>query len=510
MSRTDRIAVVLSLLGVLGAFLVHGRVFEYMAHVEDEMAYVWQAQAIAGGNLTLPSPPGERSFLVPFVIDHEGQRFGKYPLGWPALLAAGIRLGARSLVNPLLAGFGVWLTYLLGKRIFSETAGLLAAGLTVVSPFFLMNSASLLSHPLGLVLSAGFALSWLEAFARRPGSGRWSPVILASVAIGLLAITRPLTAVGVALPFAFHGSYLLLTGSRSVRKRLLVFAGIAFSISLLQFVWQYIATGSAFTNLYTLWWEYDRIGFGPGHGNLPEGHSLEQAIETTRQTLENGIPDLFGWQALSWIFLPFGVVALLLNNRRRLDGVLVSSVFPSLVLVYLAYWIGAFLFGPRYYYEGFYSLTILSGAGIAWLAGWSYLPGESWVRTKPYQRLRSLAVVLFVSLLTLYNLFVFTPTRLRQMHGLYGVERAHIEPFLSQEAQQYTPALVVVHPERYWIEYGTLIELTNPYLDTPFIFVISRGESVDSSVIEAFPERNVFHYYQDEPYRLYTVPRPGS
>ena len=280
MSRTDRIARVLSLLGVLGAFLVHGRVFEYMAHVEDEMAYVWQAQAIAGGNLTLPSPPGERSFLVPFVIDHEGQRFGKYPLGWPALLAAGIRLGARSLVNPLLAGFGVWLTYLLGKRIFSETAGLLAAGLTVVSPFFLMNSASLLSHPLGLVLSAGFALSWLEAFARRPGSGRWSPVILASVAIGLLAITRPLTAVGVALPFAFHGSYLLLTGSRSVRKRLLVFAGIAFSISLLQFVWQYIATGSAFTNLYTLWWEYDRIGFGPGHGNLPEGHSLEKGCDT--------------------------------------------------------------------------------------------------------------------------------------------------------------------------------------------------------------------------------------
>jgi len=33
-----------------------------MAHIEDEMAYLWQAQAIAGGKLTLPSPPGANSF----------------------------------------------------------------------------------------------------------------------------------------------------------------------------------------------------------------------------------------------------------------------------------------------------------------------------------------------------------------------------------------------------------------------------------------------------------------
>ena len=207
MTRGDRIAIIISLMGVLAAFLVHGRVFEHMAHLEDEMAYVWQAQTISGGHLTLPSPPGERSFLVPFVVDYEGQRFGKYPLGWPALLAVGVRLGARSLVNPLLAGLGIWLTYLLGKRVFGEVVGVLAVGLTVASPFFLMNSGSLLSHPLGLVLSAGFALAWLEAFRRGGRSTQWLPVILAGTAVGLLAITRPLTAVGVALPFALHGIF---------------------------------------------------------------------------------------------------------------------------------------------------------------------------------------------------------------------------------------------------------------------------------------------------------------
>ena len=102
--------------------------------------------------------------MVPFVVDYQGERFGKYPPGWPVLLSIAIRLDLRAWINPLLAGLGVWLTYLLGKRIFNDFVGLLAAGLTVASPFFLMNSGSLLSHPFGLVLSASFALGWLEIF----------------------------------------------------------------------------------------------------------------------------------------------------------------------------------------------------------------------------------------------------------------------------------------------------------------------------------------------------------
>ncbi|HSG20770.1 MAG TPA: hypothetical protein VLA31_08385, partial [Burkholderiaceae bacterium] len=76
MSRLDRLAFLISLLGVLLAVLVTERVFERMAHLEDEMAYVWQAQAISRGYLSLPSPPEPHSFLVPFVVDYNGQRFG--------------------------------------------------------------------------------------------------------------------------------------------------------------------------------------------------------------------------------------------------------------------------------------------------------------------------------------------------------------------------------------------------------------------------------------------------
>ena len=205
MTRTDRIALLISILAVLAAFLVTDRVFERMAHIEDEMAYAWQAQAISHGYLTLPSPPNPKSFLVPFVVDYNGQRFGKYPIGWPVILALGERLGIPYLINPILAGLGVWLTYQLGKRLFSETVALLAAGLTATSPFFLLNSGSLLNHPLGLVLTIIFTLSWLDAFHNPGFSPRWLPALAAGAILGLLALTRPLTAVCVALPFAIPG-----------------------------------------------------------------------------------------------------------------------------------------------------------------------------------------------------------------------------------------------------------------------------------------------------------------
>jgi len=516
MSTADRIALFLSLLSVAAGFLVHDRIFERLAHLEDEMAYVWQAQAIAGGHVKLHEPPGEKSFLVPFVVDYQGYRFGKYPLGWPALLALGELLNLRYLVNPLLGGMGLYLVYLLGKHVFSETVGVLAAGLTLTSPFFLMNTGSLLSHPMGLVLSAGFALAWLRAFDGRediarseesPGEKwRWKPALAAGLCLGLLAMTRPLTAVAVGLPFAIHAVYLFIRRDWSIRRLLLLVGAILLAFGGLHLMWQYYLTGDPLLNPYTLWWEYDRLGFGPGYGRRPQGHTLRQAWINTRHSLRVSHHDLFGWLGYSWIFLPFGLIAVL--KRRNWRGLLLGSVFPSLVLFYFAYWIGSSLFGPRYFYEGLYSYTLLSAAGIAFLAGWPLVPGKKWPHYTGWKRARPLVLTGLLTALAAYNLFAYTPLRLEKMKGLYGVSRAHMEPFLTPAAEELAPALVIVHPQKYWIEYGTLIELGSPYFDTPFIFIITRGPEVDGEVTSRFPERAVYHYYQDQPYTFYTAPRP--
>jgi hypothetical protein len=504
MSRADKIALIISLISIFVTYFVTQRYFEAMPHLEDEVAYVWQAEAIAQGQLTVPSPPESESFLVPFVVDYQGQRFGKYPLGWPALLGIAIHFGLRSWINPLLAGLAVWLTYRLGKKLMGETVGILAAVLTVTSPFFLLNSGSLLSHLFGLVLSAAFALAWINGFNNKNSQPRILTTLVAGLCLGILALTRPLTAVAIAFPFGIHGIILLLRGNWNTRRHVIAVGILVGAIASLTFLWQYVVTGDPLLNPYTLWWPYDRIGFGPGIGRVAGGHNLNVARINTKFSLRVGYSDLFGWGTFSWIFLPFGLLAVFL--RRNWRALLIGSVFPSLVLFYLAYWVGAWLYGPRYYFEGLYSLTIFSAIGIAWLAGWPLQAGEYWPRFSGWRRVRPLLVTGLVLLLVAGNLVFYTPIRLQGMYGLYQMSRSDLAPFQTEQAQELTPALIIVHPKR-WMNYGVLLELSDPFLDTPFIFVYSRGPRPDREVAQYFPDRSVYHYYTDEPYRFYANPR---
>jgi hypothetical protein len=505
MTLADRIALLLSLLAVLLSAFVSAQIYEGMPHLEDEIAYVWQARLIADGKLTIPTPQFESSFLVPFVVDYEGQRFGKYPLGWPAALGVGELLGLRNWVNPFLAGLAVWLIYRLGKKIFSEPVGLLAAGLLTTSPFFLVNTGSLLSHPLGLVLTAAFALFWFDVFDQtEPKNPKYEPlkIITAGLVFGLLVLTRPYTAVGVAVPFGIHGLYLLIRGERKMRVKLLTFGVIVLLVSALHFVWQYAVTGDPFLNPYTLWWEYDQVGFGPGYGRLESGHTLRQGWINTKFSLQVGYQDLFGWLRFSWIFLPFGVLAL----RRRWQGWMIASIFPVQLILYMAYWVGSSLYGPRYYFEGLVSLVIISALGISWLAGWPISNGETPARYAGIQRYRPLVMSALLLVLVVMNLVFYLPPRLQSMVELYGIGKFRQEPFLTEEAQALAPALFIVHTPR-WMPYGALLDLQNPTLTTPFIFAIGIGPKTDAALAEAFPDRNIFHYYPENPGKFYTAPR---
>jgi hypothetical protein len=509
--RADTLAFLLAIAGFLASAVVTQRVFEGIPHIEDEIAYVWQAKAIIDGHLTISSPPHHSSYIVPFVVDYLGERFSKYSPGWPALLAIAIRLGIRAWINPLLAGLGVWLTYQLGKRIFSEFVGLLAAGLTVTSPFFLMNSGSLLSHPFGLVLSSLFALGWLESFwdgknektieiAAR-AKKQWVYTIISSLALGVLILTRPMTAMAVAAPFSIHGLYLLFRSDAQRRLQLLVVGMLAILFVGLYFLWQYSLTGDVLLNPYTLWWPYDKVGFGLGYGRMAGGHTLSLAWINTRNSLIAGSYDLFGWANFSWIFLPFGLWA----ARRNPKGLLLGSVVVSSVLIYMTYWIGATLYGPRYYYESLFSLTLFSAAGIAWLAGWPIRLGETFVRYKGWRKLRPLLITLLLGVLVGINLMLYAPIRLGGMYALYDLERADQERFLTPAAQSLTPALVIVHTGR-WMEYGALLDLENPKLTTPFIFAWSISPSIDAKLANDFPSRTVYHYYPERPFQLYKEP----
>jgi len=413
MTSTDRIAVFLCLAVVIGAALVSGLVFENMAHLEDEFAYLWQGQVIAGGDLTLPSPEFSSSFLVPFVIDYQGARFAKYPLGWPVVLSLGIRVGLRDWVNPILAGLAIWLVYRLGKRTFGETVGILAAALLGSSPFFLIQAGTLLSHVWSLVLCTAFTLFWIDALETEEKQGRWFKSAAAGLCLGALGLTRPLTMAAIALPFGIHGILLLIRGSSRDRRQVILIGGITLCLLSLHFVWQWALTGRFLTNPYTLWWTYDKIGFGPGYGVTEGGHSLLQGWWNTKQSLRTGLSDLFGWWKISWILLPFGLI----KARKSRITYLFIGIFLSLVSLYAAYWIGSRLFGPRYYFEALAGLTILTALGISWIAGWTTEPGNSRRYQDRWDRVRSVFIICCTSLLIIGNLYFYLPDRMQGLRG---------------------------------------------------------------------------------------------
>lgn len=504
MRKAGWIALLLSIAGVVAAYRVGDKVFEQLPHVEDEMAYVWQANVFARGRLTAPSPPDVEAMYVPFVVNHNGQRSAKYPPGWPMLLSFGVRLGLRSWVNPLLAGVAIWLTYRLGSKIFSRVIGLLASFLTLTSPFFLVLSGSLDSNPFTLVLSLIFILAWLDTFGlAKPQEGdlrkpipKWLTVTIAGLSLGLLALTRPLTAVGVGLPFFVHGLVLLIQGKADVRWRVLAIGGITMALASFFFVWQSGVTGSPFIDPYTLWWSHDRIGFGPGIGINQGGHTLRIGIHDAGIMLSATWQDLFGWKTYSWLFLPFGFVAI----RRNRAGWLALSVFTSLVCVYVLYWAQVTRYGPRYYYEGLYGLTLVTAAGIAWLA--------QRTRSGGWRVARVLLLGGLIAALITYDLTVYLPPRFIGIYGLYGVYRDKLTPFQSPEATSHTPALVFVDVGKRFTDYAGLIELEDPWLTTPFIFAQSLDSARDAALARHFPGRQVLYYSPYAARKFYIPPGP--
>lgn len=498
MRRANAIALAIAIAGGVASAWISTNLYERIPHLEDEIAFLWEAHVMATAEIALPSPEEPSAFLVPFVVDFEGMRFGKYPPGWPAVLSLGVRAGAPWIVNTILSAASLWLIYRLGSKIINPTIGLLAEVLAFSSPMFLMLSGTLLSHMLSLFLTLVVLLAWFDLIG---SSGEeeaghlvpwWVLITLAGTALGLLILTRPLTALGVGIPLGVHGVLLLLRAAPVQKRHIIMVGSIALLLALLLPTWQAAQTGDPTKNLYTLWWEYDRVGFGEGTGISEGGHTILRGIGKSLRDLYAGLHDVFGWPYLSWIFIPFGFVAI----RKTEPGILLFSIFPVLVGAYAFYWVGATLFGPRYYFEALPSLAITSAAGIAALA--------SWIASKVGAvRWRKLLIPGLVSTLVLVNMFFYLPTRLRRLENLYNISRERMQPF---EKAGLEGALVII-TVGYWEDYGTLLTLTPPFKEDGFLLAVSRGAAADRELIGQYPERPVYYYYSDGPELIYATPR---
>lgn len=340
------IVLLLACFAFLSALTVSQQVLEAVPHLEDEVAYLFQAKVFARGQVTAPLEFPLNAYWQPFVIEHaNGTRFGKYPPAWPLALAGGVLLGLPSIINALLAALTVAMTYRLGRDVFNRETGLIAAALVTFSPMALLLNGTLMAHTAALLWATLFMWAYFRMSQQRGGAAlRWSA--LAGAALGLLVATRPLSAAAVALPFIVWSGIATLKAVRrpsaatlrATLTPLLMLSLFALLFAALVPLYNGVTTGDARANLYTLvpGWEYDKVGFGPDVGR--NGHTLTKGVQFARYDLSLAAADLFGWQlggwtdmltawvngvappgmvegaywpvlGLSWLLLPFGLMA---------------------------------------------------------------------------------------------------------------------------------------------------------------------------------------------------------
>lgn len=473
------------------AALISQGIFERVPHVEDEAAYLFQAQVFALGQLKVPTPPYPTSYWSPFVLDFQGQRFGKYPPGYPLLLSLGVRAGAPWVVNALLASLALCVLAYAGRVIYSPTAGLLAAALGLSAPVFLAMSGSLLSHPTSLFFTTLFLWAFASLIQKPADSGRWHYALLAGLALGCLFITRPFDAVGVSLPFAIYVLVGVLLGDRALVRQGMVIAAIVVIFGLLLLAYWYCLAGTI-GNPYTLLWPYDRPGFGPDFS--PEGYTLATGLRHLRANLRALATSFLGWPGylnVIFLFVPF-----IFRPRDRWNYLLLAS-FLSLALLHITYWYygGRDAGFPRYYYAGLPMLLLLTARGIDLSAGalhrayhHAHFPYKE-TASDTNLPVTSLPIYLALIGLVLYNGLVFLPPNLNAFRGKSGITAA---PLRAVQEADVTNAIVFVTDVDHWYDFAVFFSANSPALDSGVVYAIYHNHPHARAVKNLFPSRDCY------------------
>ncbi len=333
----------------------------------DESVYRFQANLLQHGRVwspALPVPPEYLSFI--YYVIRDGRWAGKYPIGWPLLLAAVQPLHLEALINPILGALLLWMTYRLGSKLRDESTGAIAAIFLAMSPMFTLNNIGYLSHTFsGAVIAAAFLLLW-EAHHRA------SMLCFAgmSVCLAIALLIRPISAVAAALVLIPASIHMLKSVERPLRWALTGMLPQFAGCTLL--LWHNRAiTGSIFVPPYATARGTHLIPTEVPHTAAQWAFSL---FITAPLRIEYTLVGMFA------LVIPLAVYGYI-RHRHDPSIVPIACLLPAFLLAYCSNReASASPFGERYFYEAAFSLALL--AAIGWTSistqggdsgGWSPL-----------------------------------------------------------------------------------------------------------------------------------------
>ncbi len=422
-----------------------------------------------------------RGFFPSGLMINDGKWYSQYQPLHVMLLALGHVLHTPWLVNPLLGALTLVATYALARRIAGEATAHIAALLMLACPFVVFMSSEYMNHATSLLFTTTLMLCYVSALQVLPHDRSaalwWS--LGAGLSLGAVFLTRPLTALGVGLPFVLHGLYLLARQPRAHLALFSVMAGGGLICLAFQIYYNLQTTGEA------LLFPYQRHN----PGNLPgfySGHTPLRALEFTHRAWLNLNRLLFEWAVPDTLFVFLAFLLPLKGWLRLLVAVILSAVLVNFLNRY-----HSSLFGPRYMYEIASALAILSAVGL------SRLPEvlERWgVHLQDRASGHGIAAVLL--------LFIWGTGWAQKMPDTirhYANNYVNGNPgfYYSMLAQAKPPALVFIEyfdrPVRgYKFSKYLYVAHTNPPKDdAPVIFAIDLGEK-NRRLMEYYPLRNVY------------------
>jgi len=473
-------------------------VFERVPHVNDEIAYLFQAKLFQSGRLYAPSPCGREFFDFPHIIN-DGKWYSIYPPGFPMLLVVGLVFRAPWLINPILAALAVCLFFLLGTEIYSRSVGLLAALLAAISPWFLLMSSTMMSHTSSLFFNTLFLL-FLFRFLRKPSPGLGLAV---GTSWGMAFLIRPLNALFFSLVFLiFFAFRLMRRREKGMKKNALVFLSTALTFFALLLLYNALTTGAPFRMGYL-------VRYGPSYSVIfGRAATLESsftplagAIQMT-DNLRTLNSDLFGWPISSFLAMLPLLWLTRLNPKDRKKDLLLLSGIGCLVVVFSFFW-GAFVFiGARMLFDALPLFLLLSARGITEIPGLvkRISPGLTGPAVKKM-------TAILLSALTVYAFAYHLPQRLRPPHAQWYFERydhrfAGTSGRLGRTIDELSlgRALVIL---RFWQRppptfpeeggWGSGFLHNDPDLRKEIIYSRARDRSY-AELFSCYPDRNIFIY----------------
>ena len=170
---------------------------EGIPHFSDALTYLMQGRMLWSGMLYMDTPSNPDLFRGSlFFVATEGRFFGKYPLGWPAILGTFDHFGIGFLANGVLVALAAVLTGLLARQFAPRRVAVLAAVLFGLSPWAWFNGANFASHVASTCAVTGFL--WLFVRTLRTGEARCA--IGAGLFLAAGVLIRPGDAAMFALP----------------------------------------------------------------------------------------------------------------------------------------------------------------------------------------------------------------------------------------------------------------------------------------------------------------------